>query len=400
MLKIKAFISRIFLYCLALLPLISLFWEQEIGFLKVNWILYPLVLCSLFSTILIQNRISKLFILLIFITLLYFLKALAFSISPESVVRMFVSIVPLFFLDVVARLQDRRTKRNIIIAYCLSVSLPIAYGLLQYTGRLPYTEFDVVGGAVIGRMSGGYDKPNNFAAFMFPLYILSFIVFKRHKVRGAILLTFVLCLVYLTGLRTIVGIYLIILVAYFFKRWTVGLVYNYYRYYLNFLVGIIFLASIYILYQSVGYVDAMRGRTITWEAHVSDFLGSAWHVVLTGKGHSNLGDYYSPDWYKGSPVEPHNNTLRVIIIFGLFGFAVYCAAMRYFAMRAFKQRSELFNKFLVSASFIFIMLYSITNEPLFYPSIFWIVLFGVFFSVDSDTSPQRRNAAPLIEKAL
>jgi hypothetical protein len=383
MLKLKKFISRIFLYSIALLPLISLFWEQEIGFLKVNWILYPLVLFSLFSTIVIQNRISKLFILFLFITFLYFLKAVFLSISTDSVIRLFVSLVPLFFLDSMAEMQDTSTKRNIVIVYCISISLPIAYGLLQYSGALPYTEFDVVGGAVIGRMSGGYDKPNNFAAFIFPLYLLSIIVFQRHKIAGTLLISFILFLVYLTGLRTVAAIYLVILAAYFFKKKTGQFVYNYYRYYLNFIIGVIFLFAIYFIYERFGFIDALRGRTLTWEAHVSDFLSLKWFSVIFGKGHSNLGDYYSPVWYKGSMVEPHNNTLRMIIIFGFFGFALYCAAMRYFVMKAFKQRSQQFNKFLVSASFIFIMLYSITNEPLFYPSVFWVVLFGVFFSPDA-----------------
>src|SRR5687768_3956671 len=106
MLKLKALISRTFLYSIALLPLISLFWEQEIGVLKVNWILYPLVLCSLVSTIVLRNRISKLFILLISITSFYLFKALFSSISPESIIRMFVSIVPLFFVDLLSEQHD------------------------------------------------------------------------------------------------------------------------------------------------------------------------------------------------------------------------------------------------------------------------------------------------------
>lgn len=391
MLKLKKFISRIFLYSIALLPLIALFWEQEIGFLKVNWILYPLVLFSLFATILIRNRISKLFILFLFITFLYFLKAVLFSVSTDSVIRLFVSFIPLFFLDSVAHMQDVRTKRNVTIVYCVSISLPIAYGLLQLRGLLPYTEFDVVNGAVMGRVSGGYDKPNNFAAFIFPLYLLSLIQFQRQKIAGALLISFILFLVYLTGLRTVAGIYLVILAAYFFKKLAIQVVYNYYRYYLNFIVGVIFLLTIYVIYQRFGLIDALRGRTLTWEAHVSDFLNLEWFKILFGKGHSNLGDYYSPVWYKGSLVEPHNNTLRVIIIFGFFGFALYCVAMRYFVMKAFTQRSEQFNKFLVSASFIFIMLYSFTNEPLFYPSVFWVVLFGIFFSSDAPVRLPNEN---------
>lgn len=379
MVRLKGFISAIFLYSIALMPFISLFREGEIGFLQVNWVLYPLVLFSLFFTIAIQSRISKLFILFLFICTLYFVKTIVSSVDLESIVRFFFSVIPLFFLDSISDIQDKSRKRNVIIVYCVAILFPIVYGILQYQGVLPFINYDYVNGQAIGRVSGGYDKPNNFTAFIFPLYLLAFLVFEKRKLLGAGLLFFILFLVYITGLRTTVAIYFTILLGYFFKNIMAKLIYNYYHYFLNFVTGIFFIISIYLTYKLFGQVDLLRGRVLTWQGHVSDFFNSKLLVIIFGKGHSTLGDYYSGPWYKGSLVEPHNNTLRIIVIFGLVGYFLYSLLMRHIVLKAFKRTSHPLNKFFVSSSFLFIMLYSFTNEPLFYPSIFWVVLFGVFF---------------------
>lgn len=400
MLKIKAFISGIFLYTIALLPFISLFWEQEIGFLKVNWILYPLVLFSLFFTITIRNRISTLFIFFTFICILYLIKALVSGVSPENILRVFVSLVPLFFIDSIAELQHRSGRKKIIIIYSFAIVPSIVYGILQYKGVIPFTEFDVVDGGVIGRVTAGYDKPNNFAAFIFPLYLLSFIVFRSNKLIGSMLIFFILFLVYITGLRTIVAVYLIILIGYFFKRTLTVFIFNYFRYLFNLIVGVCFITVIFFVYKTYGMVDAVRGRMLTWEGHTLEFFNSGYFTILFGKGHSTLGDDYSVDWYKGSLAEPHNNTLRIIVIFGFVGFLIYSLLIRHFVMKTFKRTSLPLNRFFISASFLFIMLYSVTNEPLFYPSIFWVVLFGVFFPPLEENLEDGNNASLAAEKRV
>lgn len=380
MIRVKGLITAIFLYSIAVMPFISLFREGEIGFLKINWILYPIVLSALSFAIFARNQIPRIFLPFSFIISFYFLRGLLLSIETESIFRVFFSLTPLFFLDWILDNQNESKKRRMVIIYCLSISFPIIYGILQYKGVLPFLNYDVVDGQVLGRISGGYDKPNNFAAFLFPLYLLSFIVFRKNTFIGACLLLSVLFLILITGLRTTVAIYLLIFLGYFFKRSMAKLIYNYYRYFLNLILGFGLILGVYVLHKTSGPTDLLRGRVLTWQGHVTDFVNSSVLTITFGKGHSNLGDYYSAPWYKGSLFEPHNNTLRVIVVFGLMGFTLYSLLIRHFILKAYRRTHQPFNKFFISASFLFVMLYSFTNEPLFYPSIFWLVLFGLFYT--------------------
>lgn len=380
MIRAKGFVTSIFLYSIAVTPFVSLFREGEIGFLKVNWILYPLVLSSLIFAIIARNRVPRFLVPFLLIISFYFLKGLMSPMDTESIIRLFFSLAPFFFLDWILDNQDESKKRKMIIIYCLSIAFPIIYGILQYQGVLPFTNYDVVEGKIIGRITGGYDKPNNLAAFLFPLYLLSFIVFRKNRFIGASLLLFIIFLIFITGLRTTVVIYLVISLGYFFKENMARFVYNYYRYFFNLIAGFLLITGVYALHKIYGPMDLLRGRMLTWQGHVVDFFNSNSLTIFFGKGHSNLGDHYSASWYKGSLFEPHNNSLRVVVIFGLVGFTLYSILMRHFVLKAFKRTDLPLNKFFMSASFLFIMLYSFTNEPLFYPSVFWVALFGVFFT--------------------
>jgi hypothetical protein len=251
---------------------------------------------------------------------------------------------------------------------------------LQYSGKLPYNDFDYIDGEQIGRMSGGYSKPMNLLAFLTPLYILSLysIVQKKRTLIGWFGLAGILLVVYSIGHRTSLAAFLLMAMSMFFKRSVVIIIYNYYRYYLNFIIGVLFFLAFYILKLKEGLIDAIRGRIPMWQAHAEDFFQSDIFSILFGKHVMQL-----PEYYIGNPIvvrydEVHNNSFRTIILFGLVGYFLYCIFMRWIVLSSYHAQPNPGKRFIIFACFIYFIFYTVTNEPFYYASVIWPILIWIF----------------------
>ena len=366
--------------CLALLPFVSLFWDKELFILKINWVVYPFFIFGILSFVLARGRVNSQFILFSAVSVFYFV---IFLLRPksdlENFVRVIISVLPFIFLPF---FSDENLKRNrtFFVLYTVFFIPAFHFAYLQYTGKMPYYDFDYIDGQQIGRMSGGYSKPMNFIAFLTPLYILGLylITVRKQRFLGGIFTLAILGIVYLIGHRTSLAAFVLILVAMFFKRITFFSIYNYYKYYLNFFTGLIIFGSVYVLKLREGLVDAIRGRIPMWQAHAEQFFESNILTVLFGMQRVQL-----PDYYEGHPLvvrldEVHNNSFRTILLFGIFGFFIYCTFMRWVVLSSYHSQPDQNKRFIIFACFIYYISYTITNEPVYYASIIWPILIWIF----------------------
>jgi hypothetical protein len=326
-----------------------------------------------------------LLLLLMLVAILYTAYFAIIHGHTESIVRFFFTLLPLAFLTQIRTYQKASTVNTFLIAYMLAVMVPVYFSYLQLTGKIPYYEFDVVDGVYGGRISGGYSKPNNFIAMLFPVYMLGLYLWliKGKKLIGALLIIGVLALVHITGLRVAVVIYFGILVTSFIPEITRKVIVFYYRYYLNFLTAITMMIGLCILFLKKGYVDGIRGRIPMWQGHSYEFFyNSSITEFFFGKGLVKLPIKYDTARLVGSLEEAHNNSLRIIITFGILGYLFYCTIMRWLVLYINKVDVPGRMKFIYFSCFFFLMLYSITNEPVFYSSIFWAILIWIFIDAD------------------
>ena len=368
-----------FLGCLAVMPFASIFWEESIFFIKVNWILYPIFILGVTIFVLVRAKLNQPFIVFSIVAFFYLVLFQLRAGEMESYGRIMVSVVPFLLLPFFNE-QKSATTRTFFILYVIFLMPSFFLAYLQHTGRLPYNEFDYVDGQMIGRLSGGYSKPMNFIAFLTPLYILGIylILIKKKWLLGSILSVAILTLVVITGHRTSLIAFLIIVAMIFFKKAVYVFIFNYYKYYLNFIIGVLSFLFFYLLKMQNGLVDAIRGRIAMWQAHAQEFFQSDLFSMLFGKHKVRL-----PEYYTGNPLvvrldEVHNNSFRTILLFGLVGYFIYCLFVRWIVLSSFQVQPDPDKRFIIFASFIYFILYSITNEPFYYASVVWPILVWIF----------------------
>jgi hypothetical protein len=378
MIRINRTTAALFLYSMALVPFISLFWDTELGPLKVNWIIYPILLIIVASAIAFKSSLPKEFGYALLLFPFYLVLLLVRDGAVQDLIRVFVSLLPFFFLNIISNYQDGRIRRTAVWIYIISLLPTLIFAALQFFDVIPYNEYDTTGGERVGRMSGGYSKPNNFVAVLFPLFMLSFYLFfvARKKVMAGVLMLLILFVVYKTGLRIAVAIYFIVFLSSFFPRVLIATLLTYYKYFINFAIGVFAFIGVYIVHHEVGLVEALRGRFQMWEAHSVEFFGSNVFEILVGKGDVLLKQQWDRKIvrYIG---EVHNNSFRVIIFGGFIGYLIYSYFIRYYALKILRD-SEPARKFIAAACFVFFILFGITTEPLFYPAVFWSIFFWVF----------------------
>jgi hypothetical protein len=378
MIRINRITAALFLYSMALVPFISLFWDAEIGPLKVNWIIYPILLITVSSAIVFKSSLPKEFGYALLLFSFYLVMLLVRDGVIQDLIRVFVSLLPFFFLRIISDHQDEKIRKTAVWIYIISLLPTLILAALQFFDVIAYNEYDTTGGERVGRMSGGYSKPNNFVAVLFPLFMLSFYLFSvaRKKVMGGMLMLLILFVVYKTGLRIAVAIYFIVFLSSFFPRFLTAVIRTYYKYFINFAIGLVAFISVYIIHHEVGLVEALRGRFQMWEAHSVEFFGSTAFEVLLGKGDVLLTQPWDRKIvrYIG---EVHNNSFRVIIFGGLIGYLIYSYAIRYYALKILRA-SEPSRNFIAASCFVFFILFGITTEPLFYPAVFWSIFFWAF----------------------
>jgi hypothetical protein len=355
-----------------------LFWQSHIELInfKVNWFLYPILIANVVLAIFLRRKITLILAALMFFLSFYLVLVIVKNGELEGLIRFAISVLPFCFLPV---FNDESVGRKVTwfwVLYCISMLGPLYCSYLQYIGKMPFYEFDMVNGQYTGRISGGYNKPMNLIAFIFPLYMSGYYLFlirKKRIIGGLIILSSCLFLLVI-GHRTSLVAFLLILGASFFKQQTIQIIKFYYRYFLNFVFGIISMLGFYFLLSNYGIVDGIRGRIPMWEAHAQEFFDSDPSTLVFGKQRIQLSDKYKKEKLVGSLQETHNNTFRTIVFFGIFGFMIYCLFVRWIVLSNIALTQNLDLAFIQFSCFIYLIFYTVTNEPFYYTSILWPVL--------------------------
>jgi O-antigen ligase len=387
----RKFLLVTFFFCVALFPVVSLFWQDNFPLLnlKLNWLLYPVILAAIIMTLLVRGKAPKFFYLLLFLCLFYTALTVIRSGDFETLFRFFIAVLPFAFIDYFY--QESLSPKLIKwfwIVYCLAFTVPVYYSYLQYAGKMPYYDFDVRNGVYGGRISGGYNKPMNLIAYLFPIYLLGFyfVLVRGKKVLGYIIILLTYLFLIVVGHRTALISYLVVLLSSFVRKSTIKLIYNYYRSLLNFAVGVCVFVGFYFFNYFFGLTDGLRGRITTWEAHAETFFESGLVDIIFGKQQILLGSKYRTEEYSQmlSPIEAHNNTFRTIIFFGIVGYLLYSLFMRRLVLTVYRSTPSGAFLFLRFSCFTFLVLYMITNEPLYYGSIFWPLLIWIFIPIEKE----------------
>lgn len=370
-------IYRLFLLTTAVMPLASLFWDMSFFGLKANWAPYSIFLIAPFL-IPLRRKIPVEFVVLILFTAFYLLLAYLGGGEMESIIRFAIAIMPLTFYFLFEDITDSYHHYFWWI-YCTIMLIPVYNSYMQYIGKLPFDEFDAVNGEVFGRMSGGYQKPMNLIAFTVPIFLLGFYLWKVRRLVfiGVSIVVAVLIAIYLIGHRTSLIAFLVIFVSSFFMRTTQKLVYAYYHYFLNFFIPLLAFIFFRLMLSTIGLWDKLRGRVPIWELHSQQFFDQGLINILLGSQRVMLG----PEYRDPTVIlieEAHNNSFRTIIVFGLFGFFLYCFVMRKIVLHIQKRNYENSLKFIIFSCFTYFILYTVTNEPLYYGSVLWPVLIWIF----------------------
>lgn len=374
-----------FLISVSLMPFVSLFWDEKISIVKLNWLSYPVIILGVVCFVMARRAVSINFLIYLGIALLYLALFLITGGDLEAYFRIFISVLPFVFLPFFDDFNFR-WSRVFFICYSLLITPALYFGYQQLTGKMPFEDFDYINGQAIGRMSGGYSKPMNFIAFLFPLYLLGFylILIKGKKVIGSVLIGFILVILYLIGHRTSLAAFILIAASIFFKRAIVSAIYNYYKYLMGFYIGILAFVFFYFLKVNYGLIDSLRGRVPMWETHAEKFFTSNVFSVLFGQQIVLIED-------KGNPLivrvdEVHNNSFRTILLFGLIGYLIYCFFMRWVVISTYRAQQDINKRFIAFSSFTYFIFYTVTNEPSYYASVAWPILIWIFLLRDNQTA--------------
>jgi hypothetical protein len=372
-------VYRLFLLTTAVMPLASLFWDVNFFWVKANWAPYPIFLIGLFLVPL-RKRVPTEFLALIFLTAFYLLLAYLGGGEMESILRFAIAIMPLTLYFLFEHITDSRHRYFGRIYGALMV-IPLVNSYLQYNGKLPYSEFDYVDDVLTGRLSGGYQKPHNLVAYLVPIFLLGFYIWKvkQRKLWGMFIVFTALIAVYMINYRTSLIAFLTILLSSFFMRTTLRTVYTYYRYFLNFFVPVLAFISLRLVFSTVGLWDKLRGRVPIWELHAWQYFD--WNIFNITFGAQKV---LIEDAYRDPSVvlneEVHNNSFRTILVFGLAGFFLYCLLMRKIVLHIKKKDYPSELKFVLISGFTYFIFYTITNEPMYYGSVLWPILIWIFLA--------------------
>jgi hypothetical protein len=383
---------KLFLITTAFMPLASLFWDVSLVSVKMNWAPYPLFLFAVVLTVSLKRKTPGEFVLLIFLAAFYLFLATVRGREVESIFRFVIAIMPLTFYFFFENITVS-SHRYFWWIYCSLMLIPVFFSYLQYTGRMPYYEFDYSNDLKIGRISGGYNKPNNLIAFTLPIFLLGFYLWKvkARRLLGLSIVFAIMFGIFLIGHRTSLIAFVIIFFSSFFMSTTRKMIYSYYNYFLNFFVPILAFIGLRIMFSTVGLWDAIRGRVPVWQLHALQFFDQGPLSMLFGLQTVLIQpEYQDPTVVLND--EAHNNSFRTIIVFGLAGFFLYCLVIRKIVLHIQKADYSPRLKFILFSCFTYLILYCVTNEPLYYGATLWPIMIWIFL-VQSMPSERKVQAA-------
>lgn len=380
---------RLFIVTTAIMPLTTLFWDVNFFWIKANWAPYPIFLFAVCFTLFFRHKVPRDFVALIFLAIFYMVLALLGGGEVESILRFSLAIMPLTFYFLFDDITDS-SHRYFWWIYGVLLVIPLYNSYLQYSGKMLFSEFDYIEDEIIGRISGGYQKPMNLIAIILPVYLLGYYQWKvkGRMVIGLFIVVVILVGIYVIGHRTSLIGFLAIFISSLFMKVSRSLIYTYYRYFLNFFIPVLAFISFRIMFSTVGLWDKLRGRVPIWELHAWQFFDQGPFKIIFGSQKVLIGeDYRDPSVVLIE--EAHNDSFRTILVFGLAGFFLYCVFMRKIVMHIKKGNYSSGFEFVLLSCFTYFIFYTVTNEPLYYGSVLWPILIWIFLA--QSMSPKRRT---------
>lgn len=372
-------VANTFLVCILLIPVLSLLWNHTFFGFKLSWVSLILFPLSIILYLCKKKTISHFFALYLCFFFFYLVIFFLRQADYEIVIRFFLSVLPLVLFS---KMRIKWIQVNKIFFWQIYMSLliiPFSLSILQLLGL---SQFYDTGAAIwlvdSGRISGGYMKPNNLVTYFFPAYLYGFYLLKHKKSMLGMIIILICALIVITStLRIAIVIYLIIPAFIIFRSKLEWWIILYYKLFGPFLIGIITFFALNLSFDFWGPVEGIRDRLPMWQAHANFFFGSELPCILFGQSEVELPSSYYYITEIKSFQEAHNNSFRIILTFGLVGFLAYCLLIRKSVMD-FMRHNKGQDNMLGYACLIYYIVYSVTNEPAFYVSMFWCIMLWFF----------------------
>lgn len=387
------FISWFLVPTIVVKNIFDMYWDYEVFGIGINQTPYIWVVVGMavHSSYLLANRLSLALIACSLITALLQILEGQF---PDHVgtTRSLMSLLPLVIVVVTvkrwrASMGDPKGKNSrreewYVLAWfgafyvlCLIPNLIVVYQ--QMIGQAPVMDFDYIDNERVPRYSGAYSKPNNLAFSLLPLFVLGLCMLRDEyfgKTVKASALIAVLAISaaahFLIGLRTFSAILGACAIIFLLRRSQLELASR--AVLLAVTVYPLILLGSFTVFEKIVEGDLLRGRTDAWSGHLQDYLKWSFGDMLFGRGRVAYGG--SAD-LGGYVEEFHNDYGRILITNGFMGLLVYIGVIRLYTQSissAFRDKHILIRAHL--SGIVALMMYSTTNEPTYYPAVFWSCL--------------------------
>jgi hypothetical protein len=235
--------------------------------------------------------------------------------------------------------------------FVLIVGIPAVLAILQRAHILPFDYWDWIDGQRTGRATGTYQHPLGFVYYLIyaiplALYLLSKPT-RRWHVRVLLWLSVGLALVALvftyhrTALVTI-GLQILLWTA-LNKRYGRAMLMvaagALAVFWLRDWLQVLFSNAVDILEGEIALYDRafLRGRGINWYLFLDSLFGSHPLFWLFGRGGS-VAQGFVPTYGYWSSKEPHNDYIRILHAYGLFGLGLYVAILFSWLMQSRRLR--------------------------------------------------------------
>jgi hypothetical protein len=373
-------------WSVALMPLLGTFSTVTLfGGFTLNWVSYLPVVFGLLFYFLSGSRWPKLALLsllaiVIFLTS-WFLQAE--QVNTLALLRFALSLLPLLLTaQLIGGIEEVDLKLPAVI-FAVGVAVTIVLAFMQLAGVLEYRDFDYVDGVQIGRISGGYEKPVIFTVVLFPVYLLAVSLYSSRRAVSLLVITAIVGIVYLSGLRTALVVYMFLTVLLVMKLDLYVLT----RYFLKILgptlLAVFLVTLLWVVGELLPGAGLLRGRLGMWIAHANEFYGAGGLRIIFGSGNTFLDPATLAlfDVYHSNEV--HNDFIRILVYCGFAGSSVFSYLLyRHFDMTKRHLKVSAQDRNLLTFPVIFLLLYMITNEPSFYPSFFWLLVMSALLTIE------------------
>ena len=366
------------------LALTGIFYRLEVFSLNVNQLIYLIPCLALFAFIFMRshffvskNIIFPLAILSVFLCLHLFFSGFSFELHA----RFFLSLLPLIFArQFVNALSYPSNKAMYLLykVYLFAIFLGLGAAFLQYSGFMSFRDFDYVDGMRVGRISGFYEKPVIFIITLLPLFY-RITLYQRFIFRSLILIIFAV-IIYHSGHRTSLLAFVFCVPIVLAPKYLYRFLKNNYVPALYLMCTISLVLGLELL-NSIPGAYLLRGRLEMWLAHWSEVRDSLMFLTF-GKGQQTLEHATQMSYTVYDVNEVHGDFVRVLKVYGIFGIILILNLLSRYQTILKLTYGPQKSLPLIYISGIFLLCFSLTNEPTYYPAIFWHLTVGVAFILE------------------